>query len=272
MITTDMIIYGTVFFTVILMVCGMYLAVFGKTLSTNSKVNRRYAMMEKGGSREEVLNQLRKEMDQHLRSQDLPLYSILANKVQKANLNVTPQKLIMIMGLITFAAFTVLSIAITTTVPVRVVASLVVGIGSVYLWVSGKADKRIAAIEEQLPDAVELMVRSLRVGHPLSTALNVVADEVADPLGTEIGIIAAKVIRARFKLFRRVKAITAEAQWSGKFLSGFPVLMIIAVLLIKPDYYDNVKETSVFVPGCLIVAGLLGLNVLVMKRLVNIKV
>ena len=34
----------------------------------------------------------------------------------------------------------------------------------------------------------------------------------------------AKVIRARFKLFRRVKAITAEAKWSGVFLSGFPVV------------------------------------------------
>ena len=32
----------------------------------------------------------------------------------------------------------------------------------------------------------------------------------------------AKVIRSRFKLFRRVKAITAEAKWSGMFLSGFP--------------------------------------------------
>ena len=33
----------------------------------------------------------------------------------------------------------------------------------------------------------------------------------------------AKVIRARFRLFRRVKAITAEAKWSGNFLSGFPL-------------------------------------------------
>ena len=40
----------------------------------------------------------------------------------------------------------------------------------------------------------------------------------------------AKVIRARFKLFRRVKAITAEAKWSGMFLSGFPLVARADVL------------------------------------------
>jgi tight adherence protein B len=34
----------------------------------------------------------------------------------------------------------------------------------------------------------------------------------------------ANVIRARFRLFRKVKAITAEAKFSGTFLSGFPIV------------------------------------------------
>ena len=41
------------------------------------------------------------------------------------------------------------------------------GVGGVYTWVNRKAKKTpFSPIEEQLPDAVELMVRSLRVGHP----------------------------------------------------------------------------------------------------------
>jgi hypothetical protein len=35
------------------------------------------------------------------------------------------------------------------------------GIGGVYVWMNNKAKKRLAMLEEQLPDAVELMVRSL---------------------------------------------------------------------------------------------------------------
>ncbi len=34
------------------------------------------------------------------------------------------------------------------------------GIGGVFVWVNNKAKKRLSMIEEQLPDAVELMVRS----------------------------------------------------------------------------------------------------------------
>ena len=52
----------------------------------------------------------------------------------------------------------------------------------------------------------------------------------------------AKVIRARFRLFRRVKAITAEAKWSGKFLSGFPILALIGIQVLEPNYYDEAME------------------------------
>ena len=80
------------------------------------------------------------------------------------------------------------------------------------------------------------------------------------------------MIRARFKLFRRVKAITAEAKWSGMFLSGFPVVALIMVNVLQPDYYDDVKETALFIPACLVVAGFLVANIFVMRALVNIKV
>jgi len=82
----------------------------------------------------------------------------------------------------------------------------------------------------------------------------------------------AKVIRARFRLFRRVKAITAEAKWSGKLLSGFPILALIGINIIQPNYFDDVMETSIFIPACLVVAGFLVANLVVMRALVNIKV
>jgi len=68
--------------------------------------------------------------------------------------------------------------------------SIGIGIGAVYFWVSSKANKRMAMIEEQLPDAVELMVRSLRVGHPFTNAISIVSKEVQDPLASEFGVIA----------------------------------------------------------------------------------
>jgi tight adherence protein B len=82
----------------------------------------------------------------------------------------------------------------------------------------------------------------------------------------------AKVIRARFKLFRRVKAITAEAKWSGMFLSAFPIGALVMINLVQPNYFDDVKETAIFVPAALVVAVFLVINVIFMKMMVNIKV
>ena len=320
-ISAEPLIYGLIFVAVLVLVEGLYLTVFGKSISLNARFNRRLEMLEKGAGREQVLEQLRKEMSQHMKSRSIPLYSMLADKAQKANIAFTPQQLILVMGLLAMMSFMGLTLATTASLPIRLVVSLVMGIGGVYVWVNNKAKKRLGLIEEQLPDGVELMVRSLRVGHPFSSALQIVAKEVPDPLGSEMGVISdeaaygrdvsealknmaeridmqdlrflavavtiqqqsggnlaeildglAKVIRARFKLFRRVKAITAEAKWSGMFLSGFPVVALIMINVIEPNYYDDVKDTAYFIPACFVVAGFLVANIFVMRALVNIKV
>jgi len=68
------------------------------------------------------------------------------------------------------------------------------------------------------------------------------------------------------------RAITAEAKWSGNFLSGVPLLALVMINLIQPNYYDDVRETSYFIPACLVVGGFLIANIIVMRMLVNIKV
>lgn len=46
------------------------------------------------------------------------------------------------------------------------------------------------------------------------------------------------MVRARFKLFRRVRAIS-RAKWSGMFLSGFPIAALVMINVVQPDYYDG---------------------------------
>jgi tight adherence protein B len=260
-------------------------------------------------------------MSQHVTGGGIPFYQVLATKAQRAAIAFSPRQLVMVMVGLSVFSFLLLTVATDGPLIVRILVALVFGIGGVYTWVDRKAKKRLALIEEQLPDAVELMVRSLRVGHPFSSAINIVAREIPDPLGSEFGIIAdeaaygreisealktfaermdmqdlrflavavsiqaqsggnlaeilhglAQVIRARFKLFRRVKAITAEAKWSGMFLSGFPFVALLMITLIKPDYYDDVRETAAFIPAAIAVGVFLVANVIFMRIMVNIKV
>ncbi len=314
-------IYILIFVAVIALVEGLYLTIFGKSISLNNRMSRRLALLEKNHNREAVLEQLRKEMGQHMNARGIPLYSLLATKAQKANIAFSPQQLLMIMVGVCVFAYLGLTIGTSAATPVRIVLAIGMGIGGVYMWVNKKAKKRMEMLDEQLPDAVELMVRSLRVGHPFSASIGIVSKEVPDPLGSEFGMIAdeaaygrdvaeslkafaervdsqdlrflavavtiqqtsggnlaeileglSKVIRARFKLFRRVKAITAEAKWSGMFLSAFPIGALVMIMLVQPTYFDDVKETAAFIPAALIVAAFLVINVIFMKMMVNIKV
>ena len=314
-------IYIMIFVAVVVLVEGLYLTVFGKSISLNNRLSRRLSLLEKNTNREQVLEQLRKEMNQHLNSKGIPLYSVLAKKAQRANIAFSPKALMGVMAMVSVLAFMMLSIFTPASLPVRLALGAVMGVGGVYHWVNSKAKKRMNLLEEQLPDSIELMVRSLRVGHPFSTAIGIVAKEIPDPLGTEFGVIAdeaaygrevteslkafaermdsqdlrflavavsiqqqsggnlaeileglAKVIRARFKLFRRVRAITAEAKWSGMFLSAFPIGALILITVVRPDYYDDVKETAAFIPAALFVVVFLIINIIYMKMMTNIKV
>ncbi len=320
-LSIEPLIYIGIFVGVIMLVNGIYLLVFGKSISLNARVNRRLTMLESGTSREDVLAKLRKELDQHKGGVSLPFYQMIADKAQRGNIAFSPNQLMLMMVVGMVVAFLLLTILTSTSFPIRLLVSVAMGVGGIYFWVNSKAKKRIAMFEEQLPDAVELMVRSLRVGHPFVSAINTVSREMADPIASELGIIAdeaaygrdvseaiqsmaerlgiqdlrflavavgiqqtsggnlaeilqglANVIRARFKLFRKVKAITAEAKWSGNFLSIFPILALIGINVMQPDYYSEVMGTPVFIPACAAVAVMLALNMIIMRMLVNIKV
>ncbi|MCC5988867.1 MAG: type II secretion system F family protein [Pararhodobacter sp.] len=320
-IDPTLIIYLLIFGGILLLVEAAYLMIFGRSISLNSRMNRRLEKLEKSDSRQEVIESLRKEITQHQNSMAIPFYSLLAEKAVRARIAFSPLMLIALMAALAGAAFAALSMTTEAAVELRAALSGVMGVGAVWFWVSSKAKKRFALIEEQLPDAIDLIVRGLRVGHPFSHALAAAAREIPDPLGSELGLIAdeanygrdmgealmafaqrmdmqdlrflavsvtiqqqsggnladildglSKVVRARFKLFRKVRAITAEAKWSGTFLSGFPIAAMLMISLIKPDYYDDVKETALFVPVAIVVFALLAVNVLYMRKMVNIKV
>ncbi|OBQ92936.1 type II secretion system protein F [Mesorhizobium sp. WSM3866] len=54
-------------------------------------------------------------------------------------------------------------------------------------------NKRITKFAGQLPDALDMIVRSLRAGHPTTVAIGLVAREMPDPLGTEFGIVSDEI-------------------------------------------------------------------------------
>lgn len=56
------------------------------------------------------------------------------------------------------------------------------------VYVLSAKNKRLQTIEQQLPDALDLMARALRAGHAFPSALKMVGEEMAEPIGGEFRI------------------------------------------------------------------------------------
>lgn len=314
-------IYAFIFVGVFMMVEGAYLVIYGKTLKREKKINRRLALLQDGKDTEEVLSILRLEREGAEKNERIPVIGPLVEMARHAAITLSIMQIVISLVGLMVLSFVLLTVFTGAVVQIRIVVALIVGYAAFYMWLRGKAKKRISLFEEQLPDALDLMVRSLRVGHPMNSAIGIVAHEMTDPLGTEFGLIAdettygmtitdaldrlaervpvpdlrfvaiainiqstsggnlaeilaglSAVIRARFKLFRKVRAITAEARWSGWFLSVFPVIALLMVQVVQPDYYDRVSDHPLFLPGAILTVILLIVNVIFMRILVNIKV
>jgi tight adherence protein B len=78
--------------------------------------------------------------------------------------------------------------------PLAVTAMLlIVAVLLPLLWLRRARKRRVAKFEMQLPDTLDMIVRSLRAGHPTTVAIALVAREMPDPIGTEFGIVSDEI-------------------------------------------------------------------------------
>jgi tight adherence protein B len=252
----------------------------------------------------------------------IPFLPRLSRLVQSSGTGISTERALGLMLLFGVLAFIPLIFLLPARfLPISFLLAPPSGIGLVLLYLKRARTKRRAKFEEQLPDAIDLIVRSLKVGHPLSGAMGVVGRELPAPISTEfqtaydevsygqdvptacakmaervpipdLGYFAmaiqiqqesggnlveslsklSQVIRERFRMFRKVKALTAEGRFSAWFLSLFPLFLVFAIQLIKPDYYTQVMDVPIFpklVAGTII---LLLMNVAAMRVITNLKV
>ena len=92
--------------------------------------------------------------------------------------------------LLTTASF--VAVMAMTGSPVRAIPAIAVG-AIPWLLVSRKARKRMNLFDEQLPDGIELLTRSLRAGHALGSGFQMVGEELADPIGPEFQLVADEI-------------------------------------------------------------------------------
>lgn len=103
--------------------------------------------------------------------------------LQQAGLTWTLQTLLLL-SLGTALGLGLMVLILTRSVPVGLVAT-VVGATLPNLYVRHRRTKRLNAFEELLPEAIDLVGRALRAGHPLSAGFKMAADDGPEPVASE---------------------------------------------------------------------------------------
>jgi tight adherence protein B len=76
------------------------------------------------------------------------------------------------------------------SLPTAIVSGLLGGAGLLYFTLMRTRAARLSKLESQLPEAIDILVRSLKAGHPILAAIRLVRRELPDPIGSEFGILA----------------------------------------------------------------------------------
>ena len=107
-------------------------------------------------------------------------------QIQQAGLNWSASRLIAAMGLAMIPGLGLgLLVPFLFNGPTTAVVLALTFGAMPYLIVRQKRAKRLATMEEQFPEALDFLARSMRAGHAFSISLEMLGEELSDPLGQE---------------------------------------------------------------------------------------
>jgi len=204
--------------------------------------------------------------------------------------------------------------------PLAVLPGLAVG-SLPLLFVIRNRRKRMFKFEEQFPESLEFVARSMRAGHAFSVSLEMLHREFQEPLAGEFrrtfeehnlglpletalqklshrvpsldvhffvsavllqkrtgGNLAeildklAYIIRERFKLRGKIRAISAHGRMTGLALTSIPLAVAAMMFITNPDYvlFFVHDEVGQIMAGAGVLLQVLGY--LIIKKIVNIEV
>lgn len=114
-------------------------------------------------------------------------------------------------------------------------AAIAVGLWLPHMYVGMLISRRVAAFTKSFPDAIELMVRGLRSGLPISETLGVVGSELPGPCGVEF-----RGVCDRIKIGRTMDAALQE---TADRLDTAEIQFFCITLAIQRETGGNLAET-----------------------------
>jgi tight adherence protein B len=186
-------------FVVVMLVVQSLAGVAFASRDRSKRVNRRLTMLGQGMEQRQVYEALvRRPVAPRFGSAWASRqFETLTTMTTQAGLSISPLQLLAIVGGVTallwaFAVLVFKQTGAAVGFPEMTLALIAAGTLSAlgaYVFVSGRRTKRMKLLETQLPLALDIIIRALKAGHPVISAVGLVTEEMGDPIGSEFGLI-----------------------------------------------------------------------------------
>jgi len=223
---------------VFLLVWNLMVPVFGEERKAAKRLKRRLSRVATQEHRASAAKMLR---DKYIRDlnplerklETLPGMDRLAILIEQSGRN-TPAHRLLLLSIALGLASAAIVWYFTNLFIIGVIAGLLVA-AVPFLKINLDRSKRLAKFEEQLPEAMDIMVRALKAGHPFTETLRLVADEMNEPISKEFGITFADInygldVRQAFlNLLERVPNMT--------------LMTLVIAVIVQRETGGNLAET-----------------------------
>ena len=183
------VIYIIVFCAVLLAVQGTYWFVTEQR-RVQGAVNRRLLLAKQTGSAQEVFETLKRERG--LIGLENKRFSRWNNLILQTGLRLDRKLLMIVAFLLGLLFFVLLGLAFGYGL-LSFILSVIFAAVAMVIFLAIVRRKRIARFSEQLPDAIDVIVRGVKSGYPFTVALGLVSKEMSDPIGTEFGMTSDEI-------------------------------------------------------------------------------
>lgn len=209
-----------IFVTVFLLMQGLVVPVFGESAKVRKSLLKKLDQIQAASDGEAYSSLLREKYLRQLspwerQLERLPAMEGLAARIEQAGKKYLAYRVVLLaLALAAAAAFISWNV---TRSGIAVVIVTAIGAYVPFLFISRMRSKRLARIEEQIPEAVDTMTRALRAGHPFNATLKMIAEDLDDPIAGEFGMTFGDINygndlrRAMLGLLSRVPSVTMMA-------------------------------------------------------------
>jgi tight adherence protein B len=209
-----------VFFTVVLLLQGTVVPAFSESRKMNKRIQARLQRLADASGGPEFTSLLREKYLRDLSSfertlESLPGMERFARILEQAGRETPAYRVVLLAIGLSFAGM-LAGWLMSRWWPVAL-AGGIIGLVGPFIVVLRERSKRLDRFEEQMPDAIDMIQRALKAGHPFGHCLKLVSEDMEEPISREFELTFADLSygndprRALFGLLQRVPSVSVTA-------------------------------------------------------------